>query len=149
MFSHSVVSDSLWYKRTAARQASLSSTIYWSLLRLMSTESMMSSIIMSHYYNIKLSLPHCWEGNPFQGFMGWQRIGWDWVINNCLWTIILNQSFLVVHKHWSVKITLHWGEFWAVDKTYGLASPFDISPILLVSGGLLVLYSLPGPPVIK
>ena len=36
-----------------------------------------------------------------------------------------------------------------VGKTYGLVSPFDLFPILLVSGHLLVLYSLPGPPVIK
>ena len=28
-------------------------------------------------------------------------------------------------------------------------SPFDLSPTLLVGGGLLVLYSLSGPPVIK
>ena len=42
LFSHSVVSDSVtpW---TAARQASLSITISWSLLKLMSTESVMPS----------------------------------------------------------------------------------------------------------
>ena len=42
LFSHSVVSDSVtpW---TAARQASLSFTISWSLLKLMSIESMMPS----------------------------------------------------------------------------------------------------------
>ena len=27
--------------------------------------------------------------------------------------------------------------------------PFDLSRTLLVGGGLLVLYSLPGPPVVK
>ena len=42
MFSHSVVSDSVtpW---TAARQASLSFSVSWSLLKLMSIESMMLS----------------------------------------------------------------------------------------------------------
>ena len=30
-----------------------------------------------------------------------------------------------------------------------VASPFILSQLLLVDGGLLVLYSLPGPPVIK
>ena len=29
------------------------------------------------------------------------------------------------------------------------ASPFDLSGTLLVGGGLLILYSLPGPPVVK
>ena len=30
-----------------------------------------------------------------------------------------------------------------------VVSPFDLSQTLPVGGGLLVLYSLPGPPVIK
>ena len=30
-----------------------------------------------------------------------------------------------------------------------VVSPFDLSGTLLVGGGLLVLYSLPGPPVVK
>ena len=30
-----------------------------------------------------------------------------------------------------------------------MASPFDLSQIILVGGGLLVPYSLPGPSVIK
>ena len=41
------------------------------------------------------------------------------------------------------------GGFWEVGRTYGLASPFDLSRILPVGGGLLVPCSLPGPPVIK
>ena len=41
LFSHSVVSDSLWLTWTAAHQASLSVTNSWSLLKLMSTESVM------------------------------------------------------------------------------------------------------------
>ena len=42
-FSHSVVSDFLWLAWTAACQASLSITNFWSLLKLMSTESVMPS----------------------------------------------------------------------------------------------------------
>ena len=42
-FSHSVVSDSLWPPWTAAHQASLSITNSWSLLKLMSVESVMLS----------------------------------------------------------------------------------------------------------
>ena len=41
LFSHSVVSSSLWPPWTAACQASLSFTISWSLLKLMSIESVM------------------------------------------------------------------------------------------------------------
>ena len=40
-FSHSVMSDSLWPPWTAACQASLSFTMSWSLLKLMSIESLM------------------------------------------------------------------------------------------------------------
>ena len=43
LFSHSGVPDSLWPPCTAARQASLSFTISWSLLKLMSVESVMPS----------------------------------------------------------------------------------------------------------
>ena len=43
LFSHSVVSSSLWSQWTAARQASLSFTISQSLFKLMSTELMMPS----------------------------------------------------------------------------------------------------------
>ena len=43
-FSHSVMSDSLWpHGRTAARQASLSITNSWSILKLMPIKLMMSS----------------------------------------------------------------------------------------------------------
>ena len=42
-FSHSVVSDSLWPHGTAACQASLSITNSWSLLKLISIESVMPS----------------------------------------------------------------------------------------------------------
>ena len=42
-FSHSVMSDSLWPPWTAAHQASLSFTNSWSLLKLMSIESVMST----------------------------------------------------------------------------------------------------------
>ena len=37
--------------------------------------------------------------------------------------------------------------FWEVDEH--VVSPFDLSQSLLVGGGLLVLYSLSGSPVIK
>ena len=43
LFRHSVVSDSFWPAWTIAHQASLSFTISWSLLKLMSIESMMPS----------------------------------------------------------------------------------------------------------
>ena len=43
LFCHSVVSDSLWPPWTATCQASLSFTVYWSLLKLMSVESVMPS----------------------------------------------------------------------------------------------------------
>ena len=43
LFTHSAVSDSLWPPWTATHQASLSFTISWSLLKLMSVESMMPS----------------------------------------------------------------------------------------------------------
>ena len=37
--------------------------------------------------------------------------------------------------------------FWEVVRH--VVSPFDLSPTLAVGGGLLVLYSLAGPPVLK
>ena len=40
------------------------------------------------------------------------------------------------------------GGFWEVGRPCGLASPLDLSPILVV-GGLLVLCCLPGPPVVE
>ena len=43
LFSHSVVSDSLWPPWTAAHQVSLSFTLSWSLIKLMSIESVMPS----------------------------------------------------------------------------------------------------------
>ena len=43
LFSHSVVSDSLWSPWTAAHQVSLSFTLSWSLIKLMSIESVMPS----------------------------------------------------------------------------------------------------------
>ena len=57
-FSHSVVSDSLWPPWTAARQASLYLTISWSLLRLMSIESVMPSnrLILCHSLLFLLSI---------------------------------------------------------------------------------------------
>ena len=50
LFSHSVLSDSLWPPWTAACQASLSFISSWSLLRLMSVESVMPSnhLILCH-----------------------------------------------------------------------------------------------------
>ena len=39
------------------------------------------------------------------------------------------------------------GGFWNVGRT--LVSPFDLSQILPVGGGLLVPCSLPGPPVVR
>ena len=43
LFSHSVVSDSLWPPWTAAHQVSLSFTLSWSLIKLISIESVMPS----------------------------------------------------------------------------------------------------------
>ena len=38
-----------------------------------------------------------------------------------------------------------WREgFWEVGRTCGLKSPFDLSPVFLVGGSLLVLHSLQG-----
>ena len=59
-----------------------------------------------------------------------------------------HRSFLVVNA------SLNQDEFqqegsWKVGSTYRLASPFDLSWILVVAGGLSVLCSLPGPPVVK
>ena len=50
LFSSYVISDCLWPPRTAALQASLSFTIFWSLRKLMSIESVMPSnnLILCH-----------------------------------------------------------------------------------------------------
>ena len=60
LFSRSVVSDSLWPPWTAALQASLSFTISWSLLKFLSTESVMPSnhlILCHHVSPLSLNLP--------------------------------------------------------------------------------------------
>ena len=57
-----------------------------------------------------------------------------------------SESFLVVHALFSQDGCQREG-FWEVVRQVG--SPFDFSWTLLVGGGLLVPYSLPGPPVIK
>ena len=54
--------------------------------------------------------------------------------------------FLVVHSLFSQDRCQREG-FWEV--VGHMVSPFDLSQILLVGGGLLVSCSLPGPPVIK
>ena len=58
LFSCSVVSDSLWPPWTAAHQASLSFTISWSLLKLMSIELVMPAnhLILSHPLLLLLSI---------------------------------------------------------------------------------------------
>ena len=55
-------------------------------------------------------------------------------------------SFLVVHALFSQDRCQQEG-FWEV--VGHMVSPFDLSQILLVGGGLLVSCSLPGPSVIK
>ena len=57
-----------------------------------------------------------------------------------------SESFLVVHASLSQDGCQREG-FWEVDGH--AVSPFDLSQTLPVGGGLLVLYSLPGSPVIK
>ena len=57
-----------------------------------------------------------------------------------------SESFLVVHTLFSQDGCQREG-FWEV--VGHVVSPFDLSWTLLVGGGLLVLCSLPGPPVIK
>ena len=57
-----------------------------------------------------------------------------------------SESFLVVHALFSQDGCQREG-FWEVVGHVG--SPFDLSQTLLVGGGLLVLYSLPGSFVIK
>ena len=54
--------------------------------------------------------------------------------------------FLVVHSLFSQDRCQREG-FWEV--VGHMVSPFDLSQILLVGGGLLVLWSLPGLPVVK
>ena len=57
-----------------------------------------------------------------------------------------SESFLVVHALFSQDGCQQEG-FWEVVRH--VVSPFDLSRTLPVGGGLLVPYSLPGPPVIK
>ena len=57
-----------------------------------------------------------------------------------------SESFLVVHTLFSQDRCQREG-FWEV--VGRVVSPFDFSRTLLVGGGLLVLCSLPGPPVVK
>ena len=57
-----------------------------------------------------------------------------------------SESFLVVHALFSQDGCQREG-FWEV--VGQVVSPFDLSQTLLVGGGLLVLYSLSGSPVIK
>ena len=74
-------------------------------------------------------------------------LGW-WVLVSGL--SLANHSysepFLVVHASPSQDGCKREG-FWEVD--WHVMSPFDLSRTLPVGGGLLVPYSLPGPPVIK
>ena len=58
-------------------------------------------------------------------------------------------SFLVVHA-WLGQDGFREG-FWDFGRTYGrcLLSPFDLSQILPTDDALLILYSLPGPPVVR
>ena len=57
-----------------------------------------------------------------------------------------SESFLVVHALFSQDGCQREG-FWEVVRY--VVSPFDLSKIILVGGGLLVPCSLPGPPVVK
>ena len=57
-----------------------------------------------------------------------------------------SESFLVVHSLFSQDGYFRKG-FWEV--VGPVVSPFDLSRTLLVGGGLLVPYSLLGPPVVK
>ena len=57
-----------------------------------------------------------------------------------------SESFLVVHALFSQDGCQREG-FWGLVRQ--VVSPFDLSRTLLVGGGLLVLGSLPGPPVVK
>ena len=57
-----------------------------------------------------------------------------------------SESFLVMHALFSQDGCQREG-FWEVVRH--VVSPFDLSRILLVGGGLLVPCSLPRPPVIK
>ena len=57
-----------------------------------------------------------------------------------------SESFLVVYALFSQDGCQREG-FWKV--VGHVVSPFDLSWTILVGGGLLVLCSLPGPPVVK
>ena len=66
-----------------------------------------------------------------------------------IWIVLANhsdsESFLVVYALFSQDGCQR--GFWEV--VGRVVSPFDFSRTLLVGGGLLVLCSLPGPPVVK
>ena len=57
-----------------------------------------------------------------------------------------SEWFLVVHALFSQDGCQREG-FWEV--VGHVVSPFDLSQTLLVGGGLLVLHSLPGPPILN
>ena len=57
-----------------------------------------------------------------------------------------SEPFLVVHALFSQDGCQREG-FWEVVRQ--AVPPFDLSQTLLVGGGLLILCSLPGPPVVK
>ena len=65
--------------------------------------------------------------------LGFMVVG---LVSSCLWLIILTRSFLVVCT-WLSQDGLQQRGFWEIGRTYGLSSPFDLSQILPVGGGLL------------
>ena len=85
-FSPSVVSKSLWPPWTAARQASLSIANCWSLLKLMSIESVMPSshLILCHpFFSYLQSFPASGSLQMSQLFIsGGQSIGFSFSISS-------------------------------------------------------------------
>ena len=136
LFSHSVVSSSLLPHSTAARQASLSFTISWSLLKLTSIELVIHPTILS-----SVPLYSCLQSFPASGsfsvswlfMLGGQSIGDSASasvlpvnIQDC--RCLLNVSFtLMVHK------CMH-GHFGSLGVVWGLIKNVRLVDIMWLSG---------------
>ena len=90
------------------------------------------------------------KGTQENSSVSWLAVSGFMVMGLVSGLSLANQSdsefFLVVHALFSQDGCQKEG-FWEVGRQ--VMSPFDLSQILLVGGGLLVPCSLPGPPVTK
>ena len=125
LFSHSVMSCSLWPPWTAARQASLPFTISWSLLKLMSIESVMPSncFILCHPL---LRLPSVFPSirvfsnelalrvnNNKKGSLGTNPHSRRSEDNPSLWTLYFK---LLQHSYYLISWSQLDAENWHIDK---------------------------------